>query len=152
LVIFRRKPRDSPGNGADIDSRDRGVVLAGSAGRRFAVTVAIVEDDDTLRGILAKFLAGQHDVETFARGDIALAAFRKQPPQVLLADLDLPGVSGETLASAVRVRGRPTRVVLMSGNTRRLERARFLADATLNKPFRLADVKAAVCGASPKPG
>jgi DNA-binding response OmpR family regulator len=116
------------------------------------VIVAIVEDDDTLRRLLARFLAGQHDVETFARGDIALAAFRRAPPQVLLTDLDLPGVSGETLASAVRLCGRPTRVVLMSADARRLERARFLADATIDKPFRLADVNAAVCGAAPKRG
>lgn len=116
------------------------------------MTVAIVEDDDTLRGMLAKFLAGQADVETFGRGDLALVALCERPPEVLLTDLDLPGVSGETLASAVRLRGRTTRVVLMSADARRLKRASFLADGTLNKPFRLADVKAAVCGASAELG
>jgi two-component system, LytTR family, response regulator AlgR len=115
------------------------------------MTVAIVEDEDTLRRILEKFLAEQHDVETFGRGDLALAAFRERPPHVLLTDLDLPGVSGEALACAVRVHGRPTRVVLMSGDRRRLERARFLADATLNKPFRLDDLRAAVWGPTPAP-
>lgn len=124
---------------------------AGFAEMEFAVTVAIVEDEDAFRRILEKFLAGQHDVETFGRGDLALAAFRERPPQVLVTDLDLPGVSGEALACAVRVHGRPTRVVLMSGDRRRLERAKFLADATLDKPFRLDDLRAAVCGPASVP-
>ena len=44
-------------------------------------------------------------------------------------------MSGEEVARAAALLPRPPRIVLMSGDRDRLERARGLAQATLEKPF-----------------
>ena len=62
-----------------------------------AITVAIVEDNDQLRGTLARVLSraegfqclGQH-----ATAEAALEALPKERPQVVLMDINLPGMNG----------------------------------------------------------
>jgi DNA-binding NarL/FixJ family response regulator len=62
-----------------------------------AITVSIVEDNDQLRGTLARVLGraegfqclGQH-----ATAEAALEALPKERPNVVLMDINLPGMSG----------------------------------------------------------
>ncbi len=62
-----------------------------------AITVSIVEDNDQLRGTLARVLTraegfqclGQH-----ATAEVALEALPKERPNVVLMDINLPGMSG----------------------------------------------------------
>ena len=62
-----------------------------------AITVSIVEDNDQLRGTLARVLSraegfrclGQH-----ATAEAALEALPKERPEVVLMDINLPGMSG----------------------------------------------------------
>ena len=62
-----------------------------------AITVSIVEDNDQLRGTLARVLSraegfqclGQH-----ATAEAALGALQKERPNVVLMDINLPGMSG----------------------------------------------------------
>jgi DNA-binding NarL/FixJ family response regulator len=62
-----------------------------------AITVSIVEDNDQLRGTLARVIEraegfqclGQH-----ASAEAALAALPKESPQVVLMDINLPGMNG----------------------------------------------------------
>ena len=56
-------------------------------------------------------------------------------PSLVISDLDMPGLSGEEVAEAAARLPRPPRIVLMSGDHDRLERASSLAQATLEKPF-----------------
>jgi threonine dehydrogenase-like Zn-dependent dehydrogenase len=60
----------------------------------------------------------------------------------------MPGLSGEDVALAAARLAEPPRVVLMSGDPVRLEHARDLAQATLEKPFSLSDLLSAL-GATP---
>ena len=59
-------------------------------------TIAIVEDDDSLRGILTEIVAASpwHLVDTFANAEVALAALATSCPDVVLMDIQLPGMSG----------------------------------------------------------
>lgn len=102
--------------------------------------IYVVEDDEDLRGFLVRALQDGVRVEGFGRGDDALVALRREPPDLLLTDLDLPGVDGETLAEEAGRIEPPPLVVLMSADGPRLHQARALGQATLTKPFALSEL------------
>jgi CheY-like chemotaxis protein len=101
--------------------------------------IFIVDDDASLLGFVKRWLASldRYEVWTFEDGASAVEALTDEAPCLLVSDLDMPGLSGEDLARAAARLPRPPRIVLMSGNRERLERARGLAEATLEKPFSL---------------
>ena len=59
-------------------------------------TIAIVEDDESLRGILTEIIAASpwRLVNTFSNAETALEGFAKSCPEVVLMDIQLPGMSG----------------------------------------------------------
>ena len=79
-------------------------------------TVLIVDDDAGLRRALAMIFADSgFDVCLAADGFSALAQMRHTIPDVLLSDLNMPGMSGFELLSIVRRRFPAARVIAMSG-------------------------------------
>jgi DNA-binding NarL/FixJ family response regulator len=61
------------------------------------IRVAIVEDDEQVRENLARLVAetkGFECVATFASGEQALEALPRRTPDVVLMDINLPGISG----------------------------------------------------------
>jgi DNA-binding response OmpR family regulator len=110
--------------------------------------VLLVEDDDDLRKVLELALGSEFDVRSCATGVVALETLRTERIDVLLTDLDLPGVSGEALAQAAKMLPRPVPVVAMSGDFGRLEACRRMVDAVIAKPSPLAAVRAALRRAS----
>lgn len=57
--------------------------------------IFVVEDEPTLRRSVADYLAAaDHQVEAFGDAEGALAAAEKQPPDVAVCDLQLPGMNG----------------------------------------------------------
>jgi len=101
-----------------------------------------VDDDASLLGFMRRWLASLegHEVCTFENGASAVDALKTQPPCLVVSDLEMPGMSGEEVAQAAARLPRPPRIVLMSGDRERLERAGKLAEATLNKPFSFKDL------------
>ena len=60
-------------------------------------TIALVEDDDSLRETLAELLAaapGWRQVAAYASAEAALAGMKEECPEVVLMDIQLPGMSG----------------------------------------------------------
>ena len=104
--------------------------------------IFVVDDDPSLRGFIKRWLAAYSrlEVRTFEDGKTAVEAMAETPPTLVLSDLDMPGLCGEDLARAAARLPQPPRVVLMSGDLRRLERAKELAEATLEKPFSVRDL------------
>ena len=103
--------------------------------------ILIVEDEPDLREVLEDmFSTGDHEVKTVATGASGLEALEDWPPDVLLTDLGLPGAPGEEVARAAAVLLPRPWIVLMSAEPARLERARFLSDAVLHKPFQMDDL------------
>jgi len=114
------------------------------------VSVLIVEPDEDLRELMA-LSVGNCPVRLAARGDEALRALLAEPPLVIVAELDLAGLTGERLAVRARSLPDPPLIVLVSSDHERLERARRYADRVLAKPFEMAKVEAAVAqGCSPR--
>lgn len=61
------------------------------------ITVAIVEDNDQLRGTLARVInraEGFKCVSQYANAEAALAGLPKDNPEVVLMDINLPGLNG----------------------------------------------------------
>ncbi len=104
----------------------------------------LVEDEEDLRGMLEAILPPDFEVRSCATGSEGLDVLQSERVDVLLTDLELPGVSGEMLARFARALPRPVTVVIMSGNLGRLEASRALADAAVVKPFPMAALRAAL--------
>ena len=79
-------------------------------------SILIVDDDAALRRALSMIFAdGGFDVYLASDGFSALAQMRDTIPDVLLSDLNMPGMSGFELLSIVRRRFPAPRVIAMSG-------------------------------------
>jgi len=59
-----------------------------------AYSLFIVDDEDTIRGTLAIALEGKYLLSDFPDAESAVAAARVEPPDLVLLDLGLPGMSG----------------------------------------------------------
>lgn len=112
--------------------------------------IFVVDDDPSLRGFIRRWLAAhtRHEVHTFESGEDAVLALETLRPNLVLTDLGMPGLSGEDVALAAARLAQPPRIVLMSGDPVRLEHARELAQATLEKPFSITELLSAL-GATP---
>ncbi|HEV7627091.1 MAG TPA: response regulator [Streptomyces sp.] len=112
--------------------------------------VLVVDDSADIR-LLARTLLQRagHQVREAASAEEALALIVAEPPDVVLLDLQLPGMDGWALLAELRAQGRldRTRVVLFSAHVDPAELRRAPqegASAYLVKPFTAQDLLAAV--------
>jgi len=78
--------------------------------------ILIVDDNPLLLNVLSEILKLHgYNVRTAAEGFEALAAIRDRAPDILLSDLNMPGMSGFELLSVVRRRFPNIVVIAMSG-------------------------------------
>ena len=114
--------------------------------------IFVVDDDASLRAFVKRWLAAHtlHEVHTFESGEDAILALESLTPNLVITDLGMPGLSGEDVARAAALLAVKPRVVVMSGDPLRLERARALAEAALEKPFSLPELLSAL-GPAPQP-
>lgn len=81
------------------------------------IRVVVAEDQALVLGALAALLALEDDLEVVARaadGPAALAAVREHRPDVLITDIEMPGLTGLDVAEALRAEGSSTRVVIVT--------------------------------------
>ncbi|MGH8299148.1 MAG: response regulator transcription factor [Steroidobacteraceae bacterium] len=81
------------------------------------IQVAIAEDQAMVLGALAALLETEPDIAVCARvtnGRAALEALGKQKADVLVTDIEMPEMTGLTLAAEVRDRYPETRVVILT--------------------------------------
>jgi DNA-binding NarL/FixJ family response regulator len=82
-----------------------------------AITVSIVEDNDQLRGTLARVIGradGFHCVSQYANAEAALEALPKECPNVVLMDINLPGMSGVECVRRLKPVVPQTQVVMLT--------------------------------------
>jgi CheY-like chemotaxis protein len=78
--------------------------------------ILVVDDDQSVRESVAmSLMAAGYDVVAAEDGFRALSQLRKKLPDVILSDLDMPGMSGFELLSVVRRRFPQVSTVAMSG-------------------------------------
>jgi len=115
------------------------------SGRR----VLVVDDIATNRLVAAAYLRRlAATVAEAESGDAALAAIRESCPDLVLLDMNMPGLSGlETLAQIRTLPGRHLPVLAMTADASSHDRARYLAagfDGYLAKPLTLESVSIAL--------
>ena len=105
-------------------------------------TIVIAEDDDEIRQYLEQELSQKYEVKCCSNGRDALAMVLKCSPDLLLSDIMMPEMDGNTLCSTVKSNPQTNDipVVLLTAKTReedKLEGLETGADAYIEKPFNL---------------
>jgi CheY-like chemotaxis protein len=78
--------------------------------------VLVVDDDESTRECIAELLASQgYEVSTAQDGFDALLQLTREPPDVIISDLNMPNVSGFELLPVVRRAYPHTLLIAMSG-------------------------------------
>ena len=121
---------------SDADRAQRGKVL-------------FADDNADMRDYVRRLLAGLYDVETIAEGESALRAARERTPDLIVADIMMPGMDGLQLLRALRADSRTSQipVILLSaraGEESKVEGLAAGADDYLVKPFTARELLARV--------
>ena len=138
---------------------------AGGSGRGRRVKILIVDDDEDMRNVIRLALESHgHVVREFGDGIEALKFARADHPDLMILDVNLPGVDGYEICYLVKSdpKLRHTRVIMLTVRDRETDIAAgrgALADAYLIKPFdpdkllaAIADLKSGARGPYPAGG
>jgi CheY-like chemotaxis protein len=102
--------------------------------------VLVVEDDEGIRELIALALGDEgHQVDEALDGRSALEQIARQPPDLIILDMKMPGMDGWEFARAYRGRhgGRTPIVVLTAAIDAEARATEVGAEAFLAKPFDL---------------
>jgi CheY-like chemotaxis protein len=110
------------------------------AGAHFNATILLVDDDPVLRNLVHRVLRhGGYNVITGSGAPEALtiAECHDEPIQLLLTDVEMPGMNGFELMRRLRLERPELKVLFMSGSTK----AAAVSDHPfLSKPFTLVQL------------
>jgi DNA-binding response OmpR family regulator len=111
-------------------------------------TILVVEDQKDLQGYLKEFLTDNgYLVLTADDGIPAMNIINKKSPDLIILDLNLPNMSGESVLSEVRKKFPDTRVIVLTAknNTQDIVTGFDLgADDYMSKPFKLEELLARI--------
>ena len=109
--------------------------------------ILVVDDDRDVRQVIADVLLDLGFRVSLAVDGDAMRAFLESddPVDVIVLDGLMPGEHSETLAMHAKTRG--IRLIMISGDLEKMQRAEDLGEQLLRKPFRLADLQRAVMAA-----
>ena len=78
-------------------------------------TIFVVDDQPAFRGALEKLLSRRHHrVRTFQSGEELLSAIEEDPPELILLDLKMPGMTGIEVVEALRSKPCDALVILLT--------------------------------------
>jgi two-component system alkaline phosphatase synthesis response regulator PhoP len=110
-------------------------------------TILIVEDEVELVKVLRSYLENAgFSVLTTPRGDQGLSIWQEKHPDLVLLDLNLPGMDGLDVARAIRRQG-DTPIIMVTARVDEIDRLIGLelgADDYISKPFSPREVVARV--------
>jgi signal transduction histidine kinase len=111
--------------------------------------VLIADDNSDIRGYLQRLLSPYYEIETAENAEAALAAARKHRPDLVLADVMMPGLDGFGLVARLRANEafRDLPIILLSaraGEEARVEGLAAGADDYLTKPFSARELLARI--------
>ena len=109
-----------------------------------SLRILIVEDERDVLDMLQEVLArAGHRVIAAPDGKAGLACFQRQPFDIVLTDLNMPGISGFDLATGIKKINQSMPVLLLTGWAGELKEAELTAngiDCIIKKPFATADL------------
>jgi len=147
---LRSLPEDA---GRDATSMQAGDANSQRRDPRFASTygcrIVLADDNADMRAYVGELLGPMYHVEAVVNGHEALAAARRQPPDLVISDIMMPGLDGMGLVQELR--GDPALrevpVILLSaraGEEARIEGLNSGADDYMVKPFSARELLARV--------
>ena len=81
-------------------------------------SIWVIDDDQSIRWVLRKALeAGAFEVTAFDNGHAVLNALQKRTPDVMIADIRMPGISGLELLSRIRKQAPQLPVIIMTAHS-----------------------------------
>ena len=118
--------------------------------------IMIVDDDPNIAQLINLYLSKDgYDTAVYGRGDEALAAFRQNPPQLMILDIMLPGMDGLDVCREVR-KFSQIPIIMLTAKDETFDKVLGLelgADDYVTKPFDgkelAARVKAVLRRAAP---
>jgi DNA-binding response OmpR family regulator len=98
--------------------------------------IFVIEDDPKLNKIIKLTLQENFEIETCTDGDTAMERLTQITPDIVILDLNLPGISGREILESIRtdMRLAQTRVILTTADERQAETLTNEADIVLLKP------------------
>lgn len=81
------------------------------------IRVVIAEDQQLVLGALSALLELEGDIRVVGKahdGEMALALVREQRPDILIADIEMPGMTGIDVAGQLKAEAAPTRVLIVT--------------------------------------
>lgn len=125
----------------DTQPSAQSLQAAATSGSKKA-TVVIVEDDDEIRNYLMSELSTTYRTRSFTNGADALPAILREIPQLVISDVMMPNMDGNTLCAKIKsnVNTNHIPVILITAKTRdedKLEGLETGADLYVTKPFNL---------------
>ena|ERR1051326_1256979 len=107
-------------------------------------TILIVDDDAAIRGILFDLLSPNHECNTASSADQALQYLEIENYDLVITDVEMPGLTGVELLKRVQLKDLATPVIVISGKHNEEGPGSILdlgAFAYLTKPFKLDEVE-----------
>ena len=82
------------------------------------ITVFIIDDEDRIRQLVADYLDDfdEFEIRVAATGEDALEELAREPADVCIVDMRLPGISGEEFILTAGTRGLSKRFLLHTGS------------------------------------
>src|SRR5215213_9481797 len=110
-------------------------------------SLLLVDDDETLRELLLELFSGEHRCDAAATAEEGFDLLRSNGYDLVVTDISMPGMSGETLLGFIKANSPATPVIFISGSKDRdlAQRLRVKGAADfLSKPFDLAEIRRTV--------
>ena len=141
--------REDSSTGAQSVPSDTDVRRGPPVGSTRRPRIVWADDNADMRDYVRRLLSDRYDVEAVADGEAALAAARRDPPDLVLADVMMPRLDGFRLLNALRAdeRTRTLPIILLSARAAEESRVEGLeagADDYLVKPFTARELLARV--------
>ena len=110
--------------------------------------ILVVDDAKAIRVVLSKMLSDlDFQVTVASNGNDGLNLFLRSTFDLVVTDLQMPGIDGLTLASHIKDTSPKTPVVLITGEEKKVVREKIkdsCVDSVLFKPFRLENVEGTI--------
>jgi FixJ family two-component response regulator len=102
--------------------------------------IAVVDDEESVRRALTRLLRASHlDVESFPSGEAFLSSLQDHPPDCLVLDLQMTGLTGRDVQRQLAARQHHFPVIVITAHDEPTMREQCIADgaaAYLRKPLR----------------
>lgn len=110
--------------------------------------ILIIEDEPPIRRFLRTALSAQgYRIEEAETGESALEFLKRNPVDLIVLDLGLPGIDGLEVIERLRAEGRSTPIIILSSRDDEAGKVRALdmgADDYVSKPFGMEELSARI--------